>query len=146
MISRRSLILALAVALSAAGPGGPARADHAPTLVVPGRTPAPIIVNGEDVGWTVIEGDWGLYRPGHVSPVVYGYPAPIYVPAAGGCYPVTGRPPRYGRLEGRMRGTRRGSAPAEPYFRSWSADSLAAPAHYYPTFDPPRIIKAPAFK
>lgn len=151
MTSRRSTVLSLAVALAAtmlgsAGLGSAARADHAPTLVVPGRTPAPVIVNGVDAGWAVIESDWGLYRPGHVAPVVYHYGPPIYGPAVGGYYPATGRPPRYGRLEAKPRASRRGAVEAQSYFRAWSADSRQAPAPYYPTFDPPRVIESPALK
>jgi hypothetical protein len=146
MMSRRSTALTLAIALGAVVLGEAARADHAPTLVIPGRTPAPIIVNGVDAGWAVIEGDWGLYRPGHVAPLVYPYAAPIYEPAVGGYYPANGRPPRYGRLEAKSRTSRRGPVPAESYFRSWSADSRMVPPPYYPTFDPPRVIEAPALK
>ena len=149
MIPRRSILLTLAFALGATGFGSAARADHAPTLVIPGRTPAPVIVNGVDAGWAVIESDWGLYRPGHVAPVVYHYGPPIYEPViygppVGGYYPATGRAPRHGRHEAKPRVSRRGAVPAESYFRTWSADSR--PARYYPSFDPPRVIEAPALK
>ena len=144
MITCRRIAFTLTIALGGAVIGGAARADHAPTLVVPGRTPAPIIVNGVDAGWAVIEGDWGLYRPGHVAPVIYGHAPAIYLPAVGGYYPATGRAPRYGRLEAKSRARHRGSVSGETYFRSWSADSRPAP--YYPTFDPPRVIEAPRLK
>jgi hypothetical protein len=144
MVSRYSTVLSLVTAFVAAAISSAARADHAPTLVIPGRTPAPIIVNGVDAGWAVIEGDWGLYRPGHVAPMVYGHAPALYGLAVGGYYPATGRAPRYGRHEAKPRTARRGPVPAESYFRSWSADSRPAP--YYPSFDPPRVIEAPALK
>ena len=148
MTSRRRTLLTLAVALAATAIGSPARADHAPTLVTPGRTPAPFIVNGVDAGWAVIESDWGLYRPGHVAPVVYHYGPPIYEPViygppVGGYYPATGHAPRHGRHEAKSRASRRG-VPAESYSRTWSTDSR--PARYYPSFDPPRVIETPALK
>ena len=55
-----------------------ARADHAPNYVVPGRPDVPVIINFFDASWGVVEGEWGLYRPGAVSPTVI--PAPHVMP------------------------------------------------------------------
>jgi hypothetical protein len=37
------------------------------------------MINGYDASWAVVEGDWGLYRPGAV-PVTVIYPQPWWVP------------------------------------------------------------------
>jgi hypothetical protein len=50
-----------------------ARADNYPVIVVPGRPGVPVIINGRDASWAVVNGDWGLYRPGAV-PVTVIYP------------------------------------------------------------------------
>src|SRR5687767_3672069 len=77
----------------------PARADHHPVVAIPGGS-APVIINGYDASGAVVEGDWGLYRPGHGQVAVY-YP---YLPSADywvtrNYYPFTGKRPRYGRYE-----------------------------------------------
>ena len=47
-----------------------AHADRsAPVLVIPGRPGIPVVINGYDASYTIVEGDWGLARPGHVPPV-----------------------------------------------------------------------------
>jgi hypothetical protein len=124
-----------------------ARADHGPVVVIPGRADVPVIVNGVDAGWSVVEGDWGLYRPGHGRVVVeggwlltVGYPPPGY-------FPSTGRRPRVGRREILPRAARRGPVPAESFYRAWSAESGARPAtDAYPSDDPPPVIMAPRFR
>ena len=55
-----------------------AHADHAPNYVVPGRPDVPVIINFFDASWGVVEGEWGLYRPGAVSSTVI--PAPYVMP------------------------------------------------------------------
>ena len=54
----------------------PARADGSPVFVVPGKTGVPVIVNplGFDASYTVVEGDFGLSRPGQVNPMIIGGP------------------------------------------------------------------------
>ena len=35
-----------------------------PVLVIPGRPGIPVVINGYDASYTIVEGDWGLSRPG----------------------------------------------------------------------------------
>jgi hypothetical protein len=141
-------IAACALAFAAAPCAPPvARADHGPVIVVPGRPDVPVIVNGVDASWSVVEGDWGLYRPGHGRVTVYdgwlltvGYPPPGY-------FPSIGRRPRVGRREILPRSARRGPVPAESFHRAWSAESGARPSYdAYPPYDPPAVIMAPRFR
>src|ERR1700709_609866 len=48
---------ALANALARAAGGGPG-------IVTPSRPGVPVIINGRDASYAVVEGDWGLSRPG----------------------------------------------------------------------------------
>ena len=76
------------------------RADSAPVIVIPSRPGVPLIVNGRDIAYAVLEGDWGLGKSVHVQPTVYpGNWRQTYKPAPGHYYPHTGRMPGYGRLE-----------------------------------------------
>lgn len=51
--------------------------DNAPVIVVPGKRGVPVFINGRDASWAIVEGDWGLYRPGAV-PVTVIYPRRWY--------------------------------------------------------------------
>jgi hypothetical protein len=122
----------------------PARADHQPVLVVPGRPGVPVIIDGRDVSWSVIEGDWGLYRPGAVTPTVT-YPYRPSVPYDGrrhGYFPATGKIPRYGRYEIEPPANRRLPEPAESFHRYWSTQPDSIGADYPPLYPPP-VIPAP---
>ena len=37
-------------------------------IVIPGRPGVPIIINGVDASYAVVEGDWGLGKGTHVEP------------------------------------------------------------------------------
>ena len=67
-------------------------------LVVPGRPGVPIIVNGIDVSYAVLEGDFGLGKGVNNQPTVFGG---RYVgwdqPNVGHYYPSLGLRPGYGR-------------------------------------------------
>jgi len=116
----------------------PALCQRAPEIVIPSRPDVPILMNGVDVSWAVIEGDFGLARPGEMTPTVIYRPHPILLPydvrgyQEPGYFPQAGRPPGYGRLEGTPR-HRRLPPPAPSYYRSWSADSAPGSAADYPT-------------
>ncbi|HEY5963526.1 MAG TPA: hypothetical protein VIU42_05870 [Xanthobacteraceae bacterium] len=57
----------LATGLAALAAGSPARAaDTAPSIVIPSRPGIPVVINGRDASYAVVEGDWGLARPGHM--------------------------------------------------------------------------------
>ena len=58
------------------------RADHAPVIVIPSRPGIPVVINGRDASYAVVEGDWGLSRPGAAPVTVIGgspiLPNPVY--------------------------------------------------------------------
>jgi hypothetical protein len=122
-----------------------ALADSEPVIVIPSRPGVPIIVNGRDVSYAVLEGDWGLGKSVHIQPTAY--PTnwkQIYKPAWGHYYPHTGRMPGYGRLE--IETPPQQLAQPETYYRSWSAESQPtppSPPSVAVPFDPPPIILAP---
>jgi hypothetical protein len=120
----------------------PALADSAPAFVVPGRPDVPVIINGVDASWGVVEGDWGLYRPGSVAPTVI--PSPIVIPSRRGYgyFPSLGRAPGRGRLEIQPPPNRALPQPAESFHRVWSAGSDPVSAGDPPA-DPPPVILAP---
>jgi hypothetical protein len=114
-------------------------------IVIPGRHGVPIIINGVDASYAVVEGDWGLGKGTHVEPTIYGgrYVDPI--PRVGHYYPSAGRMPGYGRLEIEPPANRRLPQPAESYHQSWSAQSAPLPAQSNVPVDPPEIIYAPNY-
>lgn len=139
----RRVVLALSLSIAASAAGvAPGHADRAPQLVIPGRM-GPVIINGQDVSYAVIEGDWGLSRPG-AGPFTVIYPrAVIPAPSAYGYFPHTGKRPRAGRLEIEPSAHRVPPRPAQSFQRVWSVipEPLAEPMPY----DPPPVIVAPDF-
>src|SRR5260370_42602007 len=77
----------------------PAFAGDGFDIVIPGRAGVPIIINGRDVSYAVLEGDWGLARGIHVQPTAYGGRYIDPVPRVGHYYPSGGMVPAYGRPE-----------------------------------------------
>ena len=74
------LAIALAAAGLLAGTVGGAASETGPVIVIPGHPGVPVIVNGRDVSYAVIEGDWGLDRPSQTNPqVIYRYIPPPQV-------------------------------------------------------------------
>jgi hypothetical protein len=109
-------------------------------IVIPGKPGVPVIINGVDASYAVVEGDWGLEKGVHVQPTVYGGRYVDPVPNVGHYYPSAGHLPGYGRLEIEPPTNRRLPPEAESYYRSWSAQStpqLEIPAN------PPPVIVAP---
>ena len=106
---RAVLLIALWLGLS-----GSAFADTGPVIVIPGRPGVPILVNGVDISYAVIEGDWGLARGTREPLTIYGgrHVAP---PDVGHWYPTLGRLPGYGRLEVQPPANRKLPQPAESY-------------------------------
>jgi len=113
-----------------AGLLGPcAEAADAPAIVIPGRAGVPVIINGGDASYCVVEGDWGLARPGHVPVTVVA--CPNYRPTPGyesSYFPAFGRRPGYGRLEIEPPPDRELPKPAESYYRQWDSQSAPVPA------------------
>jgi hypothetical protein len=112
-------------------------------IVIPGRPGVPIIINGVDASYAVVEGDWGLGKGTHVEPTVYGGRYVDPVPRVGHYYPSAGRMPGYGRLEIEPPANRKLPQPAESYHESWSAQSAPLPAQSNVPVNPPEIIYAP---
>ena len=112
-------------------------------IVIPGRPGVPVIINGVDASYAVVEGDWGLGKGTHVEPTIYGGRYIDPVPRVGHYYPSAGRIPGYGRLEIEPPANRRLPQPAESYHQSWSAQSAPLPAQSNVPVDPPEIIYAP---
>jgi hypothetical protein len=108
--------------------GSPAQAaGDAPAIVIPGRAGVPVIINGGDASFCVVEGDWGLARPGMPVTVVAcppQRPIPSYeLPY----FPAQGHRPGYGRLEVKPPPDRELPKPAESYHRQWESQSAPVP-------------------
>ena len=114
-------------------------------IVIPGRPGVPVIINGVDASYAVVEGDWGLGQGTHVEPTVYGGRYVDPEPRVGHYYPSAGRMPGYGRLEIEPPANRRLPQPAEGYHQSWSAQSAPLPAQSNVPVNPPEIIYAPDY-
>ena len=112
-------------------------------IVIPGRAGVPVIINGVDASYAVVEGDWGLAKRIHVQPTIYGGRYIDPVPNVGHYYPSAGHLPGYGRLEIEPPANRRLPQPAESYHESWSAQSAPLPAQSSVPVEPPAIIYAP---
>src|SRR3979411_2850581 len=120
---RAGLALAILIGTTCA-----ALADSAPVLVIPGRPGVPIIINGIDASYAVVEGDWGLAKGVQVQPTVYGGRYVDPEPNVGHYYPSAGQQPGYGRLEIQPPANRKLPKPAESFHQSWSAQSTPQPA------------------
>jgi hypothetical protein len=121
----------------------PALAGGGFDIVIPGRPGVPIIINGIDASYAVVEGEWGLGKGEQVQPTIYGGRYVDRAPNVGHYYPSAGHMPGYGRLEIQPPANRRLPQPAESYHQSWSAQSAPQPAQPEVPFYPPPIIGAP---
>jgi hypothetical protein len=121
----------------------PAFAGGGFDIVIPGRPGVPIIINGVDASYAVVEGEWGLGRGEQVQPTVYGGRYFDLAPNVGHYYPSAGQSPGYGRLEIEPPANRRLPQPAESYHQSWSAQSDPQPVQPEVPFYPPPVILAP---
>ena len=139
---RASAALAILIGLTPA-----AFASDGFNIVIPGRPGVPVMINGVDASYAVVEGDWGLAKNVHVQPTVYGGRYVDFAPNVGHYYPSAGQMPGYGRLEIEPPANRRLPQPAETYHQSWGAQSLPLPAQSNPPQDiplyPPPVIMAP---
>ena len=119
-----------------------ASANDGVSFVIPGRAGVPIIINGIDASYTVIEGDWGLAKGVHVQPTIYGGRFIEAEPRVGHYYPSAGHRPGYGRLEIEPPANRKLPPQAESFHQSWSAQS-APPAQAEVPLYPPLVLEAP---
>jgi hypothetical protein len=128
----------------------PALAQSGPVIVIPGRPGVPVLINGVDVSYSVIEGELGLGRPGAVTPTVIYRPFVVPVPyedaadAEPGYFPGTGHRPGYGRLEHVPPPDRALPPPAPTYYRSWSSQSDPGAVTQYPPSPP--VVVAPRLR
>lgn len=121
-------------------------ADTGPVIVIPGKAGVPVIINGREASYAVVEGDWGLASSTHVTPTVIGGWDDYVSPPVGHYYPSAGQLPGYGRLEVTPPDNRRLPAQAENYHKSWSVDSNPPRPQQQqnePPANPPAIIVAP---
>lgn len=119
-------------------------AGTGPLIVIPGKPGVPVIINGRDASYAVVEGEWGLAKNFKNADRVYGGWDRYAIPEVGHYYPTARRTPGYGRLEIEPPANRALPQPAESYHQSWSAQS-APPApqpHYDVPAYPPPIIEA----
>lgn len=135
---RAGLALALLI-----GTALPALAGEGFDLVIPGRPGVPIIINGVDASYAVVEGDFGLGKGVHMQPTVYGGRYVDVEPSVGHYYPSLGHVPGYGRLEIEPPANRKLPKPAPSYDRSWSAQSAPPLAQPEVPLYPPPVIVAP---
>jgi len=115
-------------------------------LVIPGRPGIPVIINGIDASYAVVEGDFGLGKGIHFQPTVYGGRPIEPEPPVGHYYPSLGSKPGYGRLEIEPPANRPLPQPGPSYHDFWSAQSAPPPpATMQPEvpFYPPPVIMAP---
>lgn len=78
--------------------GGASASESGPVIVIPGKPGVPVIINGRDASWGIVEGDWGLSQPGNINPtVIYpirSYRYPVVYSYPDGYRPVRRRPHR----------------------------------------------------
>jgi hypothetical protein len=139
---RAAIMLAMLI-----GTALPAGAGEGFDIVIPGRPGVPVIINGVDASYSVVEGEFGLGKGNHSPPVVYGGRVVEAEPNVGHYYPSLGRKPGYGRLEIEPPANRVLPRPAESYYEHWSASSAPPkaqpPAPAVPLYPPPVIVAAP---
>jgi len=134
------------VLISFAMLASPAAAQRGPVVVVPGRPGIPVYINGIDASWGVVEGEFGLDRPGLVTPTVTYRPIVLTAPSSAKAYhPSTGKRPGYGRLEIVPPPDRPIPPPVPTYFRNWSAGSAPIGISDDPPYGPISIKVSPRF-
>jgi hypothetical protein len=145
MAAHRNLkFVLLAGGLGLAALAAPALADNEPVIVIPGRVGVPVLMYGVDVSGAVIEGEWGLNRPGVVAPtVIMRYWGHDVYETPSAYFPTTGQQPRVGRLEVIPPPNRRLPKTAQPYSRSWETHSDPYPATIPAPYDSPPIFVTP---
>jgi hypothetical protein len=125
----------------------PAFAQREPEIVIPGRPDVPVMINGVDASWGIVEGEFGLDRPGLVTPTVVYRPLQVSVPnSVPGYFPRDGRKPGYGRLEIVPPPGAPKPPPAPSYFRSWSSQSAPGPVTNYAPYPTPPIVYSPTIE
>ena len=137
---RLSAALAILIVMTSA-----ALAGDGFEVVIPARPGVPIIENGIDISYAVVEGDFGLGKGWQHQPTIFGGRYIDPTPNVGHYYPSLGHgeKPGYGRLEIEPPANRKLPQPAESYHQSWSAHSGPQRAEPEVPFYPPPAILAP---
>jgi hypothetical protein len=124
------------------GTAGAACAEsNGPVIAIPGRPGVPVIINGVDASYSVVEGDWGLDKGVHYQPTVYGGRPVEPMPPVGHYFPSAGHMPGYGRLE--IEGADK-PKPAPSFHQSWTSESR--PQLPEIPANPPPVIMAPSIE
>jgi hypothetical protein len=124
------------------GTAGAACAEsNGPVIAIPGRLGVPVIINGVDASYAVVEGDWGLDKGVHYQPTVYGGRPVEPMPPVGHYFPSAGHMPGYGRLE--IEGADK-PKPAPSFHQSWTSESR--PQLPEIPANPPPVIMAPSIE
>jgi hypothetical protein len=136
---RAAIVLAMLI-----GTAVSACAEEGFDIVIPGRPGVPVMINGVDASYSVVEGDFGLGKGNHMQPTVYGGRLVEREPNVGHYYPSLGHKPGYGRLEIEPPANRVLPKPAPTFYEHWSASSAPPqpPAPQVPMY-PPQVIVAP---
>jgi hypothetical protein len=144
MVRRSAALAVLVCGISAIAATAPARAQTGPVIAVPSRPGIPIVINGWDASYAIVEGDWGLARPS-IGITVFGgmpiLPNPVYEPRRH-YHPRTGRPPARGRKEIEPPPDRDLPESPERFSRFWSTfgdpggDRYGDPRLRMPQFNP----------
>src|SRR3954464_3482226 len=129
-----ALVIGFAAVLAVA----PAVAQDVSVVVIPGKRGLPILINGIDASYCIVEGELGLARPGHLMPAIVACPLPVPQTLRGGGYfPARGTKPGYGRHEIEPPLHRPAPRPAPGFFREWSTESDPLPAQLEPPVEVP---------
>ena len=135
---RLTLALAAMMAMTSA-----ALAGEGFEQVIPGRPGVPVLMNGIDISYAIVEGDFGLGKGVHNQPRVFGGRVIDLEPNVGHYYPSAGLTPGYGRMEIEPPANRKLPQPAQSYHKSWSVQSAQQPAQNDVPYYPPPVIVAP---
>jgi hypothetical protein len=119
-----------------------ARAEgEGPVIVIPSRPGVPVVINGRDASYAVVEGDWVLSRPGAVPVTVIGggplLPNRVYH-QRNSYHPKYGHAPPRGRHEIEPAADRALPDSPESFSRSWSTSSEVSPVREQPRPSPSR--------
>ena len=129
---------ALALAVLVGTTGAAWAESNGPVIAIPGRPGVPVIINGVDASYSVVEGDWGLDKGVHYQPTVYNGRPVEPAPPVGHYYPSAGHLPGYGRLEIESADKPK---PAPSFHQSWTSESK--PQLPEVPLNPPPVILAP---
>jgi hypothetical protein len=138
MDAMRALVT-LAILIATAGAA--CAESNGPVIAIPGRPGVPVIINGVDASYSVVEGDWGLDKGVHYQPTVYGGRPVEPMPPVGHYFPSAGHMPGYGRLE--IEGADK-PKPAPSFHQSWTSESK--PQLPEIPANPPPVIMAPSIE